>query len=107
MAVRKALSPMALRALMPARSNSLFLTGRLRLAARCLSASSTAYSDFGMVKLSRTSLCLTLAGGAGTAAGCAAAFLATDFLALAGAGLGAAAGMVFAAVRGFLGVVVF
>ena len=41
--------------LMPARSNSLFLTERAITPARRLSWSSTANSDFGMVKLSRTS----------------------------------------------------
>ena len=40
---------------MPARSNSLFFTERAITPARRLSWSSTANSDFGMVKLSRTS----------------------------------------------------
>src|SRR5262249_55820559 len=43
-------------ALMPARSSSLFFTGRDSLLARAFSASSTTYSGLGMVKLSRTSL---------------------------------------------------
>ena len=41
---------------MPARNSSLFLAVRANFAARCLSASSTTYSSFGIVKLSRTSL---------------------------------------------------
>ena len=48
---------MAARALMPARSNSLFLALCISLAARCFRSSSTVYSAFGIVKLSRTSLC--------------------------------------------------
>ena len=39
---------------MPARSNSLFFAGRVSLFARCLRSSSTRYSAFGIVKLSRT-----------------------------------------------------
>ena len=46
---------MAAKALMPARSNSLFFAPVVNLAARCFSAWSTAYSIFGIVKLSRTS----------------------------------------------------
>ena len=46
---------MAAKALMPARSNSLFFAPFVNLAARCFSAWSTAYSIFGIVKLSRTS----------------------------------------------------
>ena len=53
-AVKNAVSCMAASALIPARSSSLFLTERPSLLARCLSASSTTYSTFGMVKLSRT-----------------------------------------------------
>ena len=56
----------------PARSNSLFLTGWASAFARCFSASITAYSFLGMVKLSRTSLGFlartSLAGNAGEAA---------------------------------------
>ena len=48
---------MAARALTPARSNSLFLALCVSLAARCFRSSSTVYSAFGIVKLSRTSLC--------------------------------------------------
>lgn len=51
---------------MPARNSSLFLTGRVSLAARCLSSSNTRYSAFGMVKLSRISLVfLAFVGAAG------------------------------------------
>ena len=46
---------MAASALMPARSSSLFLAGLARRAPRCFKSSSTVYSAFGMVKLSRTS----------------------------------------------------
>jgi hypothetical protein len=68
-AVRNALSDSAARALIPARSNSLFLAGCASLMARCFSSSKTTYSVFGMVKLSRTSLgFLTLTGFAATAA---------------------------------------
>jgi len=64
----------------PARSSSLFFTGRPSVAARCLSASMAAYSSLGMVKPSRTSLGLrvltSLSAGAGAGAGAgAAAFL--------------------------------
>src|SRR4051812_35755450 len=53
-AARKAASDSAANALMPARSNSLFLAGRVSWAARSFNWSSTRYSGFGMVKLSRT-----------------------------------------------------
>lgn len=53
-AAAKAASVMAAKALMPARSNSLFLAGLASLMERCLSSSSTRYSAFGIVKLSRT-----------------------------------------------------
>lgn len=48
---------MAASALTPARSNSLFLALCMSLAERCFRSSSTVYSAFGIVKLSRTSLC--------------------------------------------------
>ena len=54
-ALRNAASDSAARALIPARSSSLFLTERVSFVARCLSASSTTYSSLGIVKLSRTS----------------------------------------------------
>ena len=54
-AVKNAASESAASALMPARSNSLFFAGRVSLLARCLRSSSTRYSAFGIVKLSRTS----------------------------------------------------
>ena len=54
-AARNARSLMPLRTAMPARRSSLFLVGRVRPAARSFRPSSTAYSDFGIVKLSRTS----------------------------------------------------
>lgn len=50
------MSDIAANALTPARINSLFLTALANLPARCLRSSSTVYSAFGMVKLSRTSL---------------------------------------------------
>src|SRR5687768_2615155 len=81
---------------MPARSNSLFFAGRPALAARSLSACSTAYSVLGMLKLSRTSLGLRAFGSFAFAAFAALAGLAT-FAAWAGAAAlralaGAAAG---------------
>src|SRR6188768_3839141 len=95
-------------AITPARSTSLFLAGRPSLAARSLSASSTAYSFFGMVKLSRTSLgFLALSAlsaplspvfAAGLAAlGACAAFAVAGALA-AGFAAGLAAGVFFLAV---------
>ena len=54
-AATNAASGMAASALMPARSSSLFLAGLASRAERCLRSSSTVYSAFGMVKLSRTS----------------------------------------------------
>ena len=41
---------------MPARNNSLFFAGCVNFWLRSFNTSITAYSDFGMVKLSRTSL---------------------------------------------------
>ena len=87
-AVRKAASERLAKALIPARNNSLFFAGRVSLVARCLSASSTTYSAFGMVKLSRTNfgfLALTAflsfaSGSALVAAGLTATFLTTVFL---------------------------
>ena len=52
----KFLSSMALNAMMPARSNSLFFTLRCKLLARCFRPSMAWYSSLGMVKLSRTNL---------------------------------------------------
>ena len=54
-AARKTASAIATKALMPARSRSLFLTGTASLPARCFSSPSTLCSAFGMVKLSRIS----------------------------------------------------
>ena len=56
-ALRNSVSDMAANALTPARSNSLFLAPCINWAARCFRSSSTVYSAFGIVKLSRTSLC--------------------------------------------------
>ena len=73
-AVNSAVSERPASSFSPARSSSLFLTGRERRTARSFKASMTAYSSLGMVKLSRTSL----------------GFLA--FTSLAGLGLGVTAG---------------
>jgi len=75
-AAKNALSDIAANALMPARMSSLFFTGLDSFPARCLRPSSTVYSAFGMVKLSRTNFgFLTLvvfsALGLGTALTCA------------------------------------
>jgi hypothetical protein len=58
---RNVASLIACRALIPARNSSLFFVGRFRFAARTFRPSSTRYSAFGIVKLSRTSLCLGFA----------------------------------------------
>src|SRR5689334_9602036 len=93
-AAANAASPMAASAFTPARSTSLFLAGRPALAARCLSASSTAYSALGMVKLSRTSLgFFTFSGLAALATGAAGAGALTG--AFAAAFTGALAGAFF------------
>src|SRR5688572_28875902 len=60
---------MAASALIPARSNSLFFTECASWLARCFSESMTAYSAFGIVKLSRTSLVFGGLAAAGGAAG--------------------------------------
>ena len=49
-------SVMAAKALIPARNNSLFLTGCFKSAARSFKLSRMRYSGFGIVKLSRTNL---------------------------------------------------
>jgi len=92
---------MAAKALMPARSNSLFFAPVVNLAARCFSAWSTAYSIFGIVKLSRTSFGFFALSGA-LAISAAATFTGTSGVmilataTLLGLGLGLVA--VFAAV---------
>ena len=93
-AVRSALSDNVASNFNPARSSSLFLTGWANADARCLRVSITAYSSFGIVKLSRTNLGFLAftslaATGAGALAGFAgAAFLATGPFFVAGAGAG-------------------
>lgn len=89
-AVSRALSLMAFNAPMPARKSSLFLTGRASAAARSFKASRTRYSDFGIVKLSRTNLCFGLTAGAAVVDACAE----VDFFVTGGAlaALGADAG---------------
>ena len=54
-ALTKAAFKKAANALKPVRSNWLFLTERVNLAARCFRTSSTSYSIFGIVKLSHIS----------------------------------------------------
>src|SRR3990167_1857571 len=82
------------RAWSPARNNSLFLVGRRKVRARSLSEWIRLKSARGMVKLSRTSFCLTLAGllilagVVATTVGLAAAVRGTAFL-LMGAGAAA------------------
>ena len=70
----------------PARSNSLFLAWRPVFAARFFSASICSYSDFGMVKLSRTSLCFFGFGPLDSPAG-AGVLATTDAAGTAGTGL--------------------
>jgi len=61
-AARKVLSSIALSATIPARKSSLFLAGWVSAVARVLRPSRTEYSDFGIVKLSRTSFAFGFAG---------------------------------------------
>ena len=96
---------MPLSALMPARSNSLFLTGRARFAARTFSASSTAYSTFGIVKLSRTSLCFGFAVAGSTAGAGALALAGAAALRAGAAGFAdLAVAVVFRTILLFMGV---
>ena len=110
-ALRNSVSDMAANALTPARSNSLFLALCMSLAARCFRSSSTVYSAFGIVKLSRTSLCFlvflsSLTTGAATsgsaifrATGWAAGvFLITTFLAAVALSITALEGTVLDAI---------
>lgn len=109
-AALKAVSVMAASALIPARSSSLFLVGLATLAARCFRSSSTEYSDFGMVKLSRTSFgffsfdAFSAVAFAMAGTGCAAVTFALSGALVRGLGAiftaGAAAGMFFAAGAG-------
>lgn len=62
-AARNELSGIAANALMPARMSSLFLTELASLPARCLRSSSTVYSVFGIVKLSRTNFFFLILAG--------------------------------------------
>src|ERR1035441_7665171 len=95
---------MARSATTPARNSSLFLVGLFRLAARSFKASSTAYSALGMVKLSRTSLCLAFGvAGVGAALPFDGAAELRGVL-LARFGWPATEGAVFTAVRAFLAI---
>jgi hypothetical protein len=110
-AARNAFSPIEFRAPMPARISSLFFVGRASIAARNFRDSRTRYSDFGIVKLSRTSLSFALAAVCAAAtSGFAADFGATlaggGASVLAGAALLADVGLEGAIGLGFLAVLV-